>query len=101
MAPVSERKTTIADDVQDTFSESSFHKDLAGYLREAAADDEISPEDMIAVRMTTSFLLNIDSSIVIEERKIEMDVPKLKVKLTISKFLDPMNPDWLCGDRKR
>lgn len=47
---MSERKITIADDVQDTFSESSFHKDLLSYLREAAADDEVGSEDIIAVR---------------------------------------------------
>lgn len=47
---VSERKITVADDVQDTFSESSFHKDLSAYLREAAVDDEIGSEDIIAVR---------------------------------------------------
>lgn len=52
---VSERKITIADDVQDTFSESSFHKDLLSYLREAAVDDEIGSEDIIAVCSKESF----------------------------------------------
>jgi hypothetical protein len=47
---VGEKKITISDSVQDYFVESAFHRDLSGYLTEAATDEEITPEAIIAVR---------------------------------------------------
>jgi len=49
LGEVGEKKITIADDVQDTFQESSFHRDLSSYLLEASADEETTPETIIAV----------------------------------------------------
>jgi hypothetical protein len=60
---IPEKKITINDEVQDTFSESSFHKDLSSYLIESAADDEVSSEEVIAETMkkTKALLARLES----------------------------------------
>ena len=70
---VPEKKITINDEVQDTFSESSFHKDLSSYLIESAADDEVSSEEVIAVRLSFFLFLNVGTSDFLEDSCCKSD----------------------------